>query len=60
MLDETIIVETPPLYSCYGRVGQRVCVPVTGHHARRVLHGVLNVGSGEVLLLEFIRNKVAS
>jgi hypothetical protein len=51
MLDETIIVETPPLYSCYGRVGQRVCVPVTGHHARRVLHGALNVGSGEVLLL---------
>jgi DDE superfamily endonuclease len=51
MLDETIILETPPLYSCYGRIGARVCVPVTGNHARRVLHGVLNVWSGEVLLL---------
>lgn len=51
MLDETIILETPPLYSCYGRIGHRVCVPVTGNHARRVLHGALNVWSGEVLLL---------
>jgi hypothetical protein len=51
MLDETFILETPPLYSCYGRIGVQVCVPVTGSHARRVLHGVLNVGSGEVLLL---------
>jgi hypothetical protein len=51
MLDETMILETPPLYSCYGRIGERVCVPVTGSHARRVLHGALNVSSGEVLLL---------
>lgn len=51
MLDETIILETPPLYSCYGRVGHQVRVPVTGSHARRVLHGVLNVESGAVLLL---------
>lgn len=51
MLDETLILETPPLYGCYGRIGEQVCVPVTGSHARRVLHGALNVGSGEVLLL---------
>ena len=51
MLDETLILETPPLYGCYGRIGEQVCVPVTGSHARRVLHGVLNVWSGEVLLL---------
>lgn len=51
MLDETLILETPPLYSCYGRVGQQVAVPVTGNHARRVLHGVLNIDSGAVLLL---------
>lgn len=50
-LDETIITETPPLYACYGRIGEPVCVPITGTHARRVLHGVLNVGSGEMLLL---------
>jgi DDE superfamily endonuclease len=51
MLDETIICETPPLYSCYCRVGEQACVPITGNHARRVLHGVLNIYSGAVLLL---------
>jgi transposase len=51
MLDETVITETPPLYACYGRIGEQVRVPITGTHARRVLHGVLNVGSGELLLL---------
>jgi transposase len=51
MLDETIITETPPLYACYGRSGEQVCVPITGNHARRILHGVLNVQTGEVLLL---------
>jgi transposase len=51
MLDETIVTETPPLYSCYGRVGEQVSVPITGERAKRVLHGALNVGSGEALLL---------
>jgi len=51
MLDESIITETPPLYSCYGRIGQQVRVPITGSHARRILHGALNVWSGDVLLL---------
>lgn len=51
MLDETIITETPPLYSCYGRIGEQVRVPITGSRARRVLHGVMNIHTGEVLLL---------
>ena len=51
MLDETIITETPPLYACYGPIGEQVCLPITGNHARRILHGVLNVQNGEVLLL---------
>lgn len=51
MLDETIICETPPLYSCYGRMGEQVRVPITGNHAKRVLHGVINIWSGDVLLL---------
>jgi transposase len=51
MLDETIITELPPLYHCYGRIGEQVCVPIMGTHARRVLHGVLNIWSGELLLL---------
>ena len=51
MLDETIVTETPPLYSCYGRIGEQVCVPITGNRAKRILHGALNVRSGDVLLL---------
>lgn len=51
MLDETIICETPPLYSCYGRRGQQVCVPITGNRTERILHGVINLASGAVLLL---------
>ena len=51
MLDETIICETPPLYCCYGRLGEQVCVPITGNRAKRILHGTINVRSGEVLLL---------
>jgi transposase len=51
MLDETIITETPPLYACYGHIGEQVRVPITGNHARRILHGVINIGSGDVLLL---------
>jgi len=51
MLDEVIITETPPLYCCYGRVGQQVCVPITGSRARRIIHGALNITTGEVLLL---------
>jgi len=51
MLDEVIITETPPLYCCYGRKGRQVCVPVTGNRTKRILHGALNVRTGELLLL---------
>jgi transposase len=51
MLDEVIITETPPLYSCYGRYGQQVRVPITGNRAKRILHGAINIVSGDVLFL---------
>jgi transposase len=51
MLDETIITETPPLYSCYGHIGEQVRVPITGNRAKRILHGAINIKSGEVALL---------
>jgi transposase len=51
MLEETIITETPPLYHCYGRIGEQVGVPIAGNRAKRILHGALNIGSGDVLLL---------
>ncbi len=51
MLDEVIITETPPLYSCYCRIGQQCRVPITGNRQKRILHGVINIGSGDCLLL---------
>jgi hypothetical protein len=51
MLDETIITETPPLYAAYGHIGEQVRVPITGNRAKRILHGAINVGSGDVALL---------
>jgi len=51
MLDETILTETPPLSYCYGRIGQQVCVPISGNRSKRILHGVLNITTGDLLLL---------
>ena len=51
MLDETIVTETPPLYCCYGPIGEQVSVPITGNRAKRFLHGAINVGTGDVSLL---------
>lgn len=51
MLDEVIICETPPLYSCYCRIGEQARVPITGNRQKRILHGAINIKTGEVLLL---------
>jgi len=51
MLDETIITETPPLSSCYGRIGKQVCVPITGNRQKRIIHGAINILTGDLLLL---------
>ena len=51
MLDEIIVVEIPPLYSCYSRIGEQKCVPIFGGHSRRVVHGALNIQSGDLALL---------
>lgn len=51
MLDEIFILETPPLTSCYCRIGEQACVPITGSHNRRVLHGAMNIQTGAVVLL---------
>ncbi len=51
MLDETIITETPPLYNAYGHVGEQVRVPITGNRSKRILHGAINIASGDMALL---------
>jgi hypothetical protein len=50
MLDETIITQTPPLYSCYCRRGEQARIRITGNRQKRILHGCLNVMSGDSLL----------
>lgn len=47
-LDETFILETPPLRAGWAKVGVQAKGPITGNHARRVIHGALNVTSGHV------------
>ncbi len=51
MLDETIVTETPPLYCCYGPIGEQVRVPISGSHDKRVLHGAINIRSGDLAML---------
>jgi transposase len=51
MLDETMVTETPPLYARYGPLGAPTEVPLSGSHAKRILHGAINIGRGEVVLL---------
>ena len=46
-LDETIVTETPSLYSCYGHIGEQVRVPFTGSRAKRTLPGAINIQGGD-------------
>ena len=51
MLDEMIVLETPPLYSCYARCGEQKSILMSGNHARRVVHGAINIHTGDIQLL---------
>ncbi len=51
MLDETFTLEPPPLRAGWARVGVQAEGPITGNHARRVIHGALNLATGHVELL---------
>ena len=45
--DETTLRECPPLRAAWARRGQQAEVVISGRNARRVLHGLLNVATGE-------------
>jgi hypothetical protein len=47
----TFILETPPLRAGWAKVGVQAEGPITGNHARRVIHGALNVTTGHVEFL---------
>jgi transposase len=49
--DETTLREFPPLRAAWARRGQQQVVVISGRNARRVVHGALNVASGELVAL---------
>ena len=49
--DEAALREFPPLRSAWAKRGRQAEVVISGRNARRVLHGLLNVASGELVHL---------
>jgi transposase len=47
--DETTLREFPPLRACWARRGEQAAVTISGKNSRRVLHGALNIGTGELI-----------
>jgi hypothetical protein len=45
--DETTLREFPPLRSRWARRGEQAVVTISGKNSRRVLHGAINVVTGE-------------
>jgi transposase len=57
--DETALREFPPLRAAWAKRGRQAEVVISGRNARRVLHGLLNVASGERLCLVRERGRAA-
>jgi transposase len=49
--DETTVREFPPLRAGWARRGEQAVVTISGKNARRVLHGALNITTGEMVRL---------
>jgi hypothetical protein len=49
--DETDLLLFPPLRAAWGLRGQPLEVPISGHNARRVVFGTINLDTGRRLLL---------
>jgi DDE superfamily endonuclease len=49
--DETTLREFPPLRAGWARRGAQRVVVISGRNARRVVHGALNVATGELVTL---------
>lgn len=47
--DETTLREFPPLRAAWARVGEQAEVVISGRNARRVVHGMVNVVTGELV-----------
>jgi hypothetical protein len=46
--DETTLRELPPLRSAWAKRGEQAIVLISGRNARRVIHGAINVQTGEL------------
>jgi transposase len=49
--DETTVREFPPLRAAWARRGQQQIVVISGRNSRRVVHGALNVATGDLVTL---------
>lgn len=57
--DETTLREFPPLRAGWARRGEQAVVTISGRNSRRVLHGAVNVATGEVVRVVRERNRGA-
>jgi transposase len=55
--DETTRREFPPLRAAWARRGEQAVVTISGRHARRVVHGALNIVTGEMVRVVRERNR---
>ncbi len=58
--DETALREFPPLRAAWAKRGAQATVVISGRNSRRVLHGFVNVHSGEVVCVVRERNRGAA
>jgi transposase len=49
MGDETTVRELPPLRCAWAKRGEQAIVVISGRNARRVIHGAINVQTGELV-----------
>jgi transposase len=55
--DETTLREFPPLRAAWAKRGQQATIVISGRNARRVVHGMVNVATGEVVRVVRERNR---
>lgn len=55
--DETALREFPPLRSSWSKRGEQAVVLLSGRNARRVVHGALHPGSGELVRVVRARHR---
>lgn len=57
MGDETTLRELPPLRCAWAKRGEQAIVVISGRNARRVIHGAINVHTGEFAHLVRARSR---